>query len=256
MKKALRKETVSFVKMALNQAIDRAENRAPIVNDQELDDDPAEHEIERHAYLTAVKWVTSSLLHEIHPRLGAIKVEARRSVALYDESNLKRRIDALASVLSGIEEIRKASIVQEIKEFAIYDLISTIVAEATDGADANVFLQGSRDLFFSGDPNLLILAVGNALKNSIEASASVGHRQPIVISWGVTDVDYWITILDQGPGVSGPTEAAFEIGRTTKSGHRGFGLAIARQAMVTLDGSISLQSASAGGARVDIRWFK
>ena len=253
---ALRKEAVSFVKRALEQAIMRLETGDVAVAAAELETD-AEPDSERRAYVRAVRWVSESLLHEIHPRVGAIRHAARKAIPDYEDSFLKRRVDALASVLSGIEELRKASSAASIHRFNLGELLSKIVTEETHSTSAEVFLQGSRDATAFGDPNLLLLAIGNALRNAVEATASVGPTaRPVIVSWGETDVDFWVTILDHGPGLAGPTEAAFEIGRTTKTGHRGFGLAIARQAMQTLDGSIGLQQAAGGGARVDIRWFK
>ena len=76
----------------------------------------------------------------------------------------------------------------------------------------------------------------------------------MVITWGMTDVDYWVVILDQGPGIVGVGEGAFNIGSTTKMGHIGFGLAIGRQAMDTLEGNVTLFPAQGGGACLELRW--
>ena len=61
-------------------------------------------------------------------------------------------------------------------------------------------------------------------------------------------------MLDKGPGIVGPTESAFDIGKSTKQGHCGFGLAIARQAIETLGGTVSLQPVVGGGALYEARW--
>ncbi|WP_167543891.1 sensor histidine kinase [Methylobacterium aquaticum] len=255
LRRALRCEPVSFVKRALEQAISRITTNSPDVTlDSGEVDEPVD--AERRAYRKAVEWVTNSLLHEILPRFGAIKLESKKLLADYDQSTLKARIDALTSVLDGIEELRKASISETIKETNIHDLITKILSEEFRSHTINVSCQGSREITVIADPNLLTLALSNAVRNALEATHIVDPSGSIVIAWGETDVDYWITVLDNGPGLSGPSEAAFIIGRTTKSGHRGFGLAIARQAMMTLDGTVSLQSASGGGARLEIRWFK
>ena len=72
----------------------------------------------------------------------------------------------------------------------------------------------------------------------------------------MTDVDYWVAVIDRGVGIIGPVESAFGIGKTAKRGHRGFGLPIARQAIETLGGSCTLQPIAEGGAHFEIRWEK
>jgi len=78
----------------------------------------------------------------------------------------------------------------------------------------------------------------------------------VTISWGDTDVDYWLAVVDHGGGLTGPIETAFEIGNSTKKDHIGFGLAIARQAVETMIGSLSLEPAKHGGALYTARWRK
>ncbi len=78
----------------------------------------------------------------------------------------------------------------------------------------------------------------------------------MTISWGDSDVDYWLAVLDHGAGLTGPIETAFEIGNSTKKDHIGFGLAIARQAVETMIGSLTLEPAKHGGALYTARWRK
>ena len=49
-----------------------------------------------------------------------------------------------------------------------------------------------------------------------DTAGSEPHQ--IVVTWGETDIDYWTAVLDRGPGVVGPVESAFGIGKTTKRG--------------------------------------
>ena len=113
-------------------------------------------------------------------------------------------------------------------------------------------------MLITSDPRLLQLAICNGVRNAIEAVIESGSNDPhaVVVTWGETDVDYWITIIDRGPGVVGPIGPAFDIGKTTKQGHSGFGLAIARQAMETLSGHVTLQPAVSGGTHYVLRWAR
>jgi signal transduction histidine kinase len=70
----------------------------------------------------------------------------------------------------------------------------------------------------------------------------------------MTDKDYWISILDDGIGLSDAPKNMFEVGKTSKKEHPGFGLAIAKQAMDTLDGTLSLAPYSGRGAKYEMRW--
>jgi signal transduction histidine kinase len=110
----------------------------------------------------------------------------------------------------------------------------------------------------SGDPDpaLVRLGISNGVRNAVEAVGEglSDEPHPIVVAWGETDVDYWVAVIDRGPGIVGLLESAFEIGKTTKKGHSGFELAIARQAVETLGGTSILQPAAGGGAHYEIRW--
>ena len=108
----------------------------------------------------------------------------------------------------------------------------------------------------TSDPALVRLVVCNGIRNALEAVATANPTEPhlIIINWGETDVDYWVAILDRGAGIVGPLDAAFEIGKSTKQGHSGFGLAVARQAIETLGGTVRLEPGADGGARYEARW--
>jgi signal transduction histidine kinase len=49
-------------------------------------------------------------------------------------------------------------------------------------------------------------------------------------------------------------ESVLGIGKTTKAGHSGFGLPIAKAAIEALGGTLNLQSAIGGGAKYELRW--
>jgi sensor histidine kinase regulating citrate/malate metabolism len=137
------------------------------------------------------------------------------------------------------------------------ELIADIVsAEATNGRVSEVSFVGPKPMIVTSDPALVRLALCNGVRNAFEAvvAASANEPHPIIINWDQTDVDYWVAILDRGAGLVGPIEAAFEIGKSTKQGHSGFGLAIARQAIETLGGTVTLEPAAQGGTRYEARW--
>jgi C4-dicarboxylate-specific signal transduction histidine kinase len=122
--------------------------------------------------------------------------------------------------------------------------------------EIDVSMHGGKPFLVTSDPALISLAISNGLRNAIDAVNSIGNTEPhrLIINWNKTDIDYWVVVLDRGSGIIGPIESAFEIGKTTKPGHSGFGLAIARQAIETLGGTCTLQPAAEGGTHFEIRW--
>ena len=96
-------------------------------------------------------------------------------------------------------------------------LVSSLEAER--GHVADVSLVGPSPMVITSDPALLRLAISNGIRNALEAVSTLAIEEPhpVVMTWGMTDIDYWVAIVDKGPGIVGPSEAAFGIGKTTKS---------------------------------------
>jgi signal transduction histidine kinase len=99
----------------------------------------------------------------------------------------------------------------------------------------------------------LELAVGNLVRNAIEASAPGGTVRLTVASdaqWAE------ITVEDSGPGLPDDVrEKVFEPFFTTKSerGGSGLGLSITRDMIAQLGGEVGLVNLERGGARATIR---
>jgi sensor histidine kinase regulating citrate/malate metabolism len=130
--------------------------------------------------------------------------------------------------------------------------------QAAESAESGVIISpyGQRPFAVKSDPALIQLAVRNGIRNAIEAvrESPTDDPHPIVLTWGETDTDYWIVVIDKGSGLVGPTDTVFELGKSNKTGHIGFGLAIARQAIETLGGAVILEPAAGGGTRYELRW--
>jgi signal transduction histidine kinase len=239
----------------LDQAIARiiANERGDFVSVQDEESEPMP---ENEILARSIEWVGGMLLHEMEGPIGRASFYATKEIDAYGESKTKKELDALKNVFTGIQQLVTASMPPKPQEFDLATLIDEIVAtEAEHSWSPSVY--GPRPFVVVSDPAFVRLAIVNGLRNAIEAIEQVGSRNqelPIVITWGETDRDFWLSIIDQGPGVSGSVAAKFEIGRSTKHGHRGFGLAIARRAMESLQGSVSLQPGTGGGTRYELRW--
>ena len=253
---ARKNETVSYVKDSLDLALSKSIEAIP----KSASGDPPEIEIPEDARkrirAQAIEWITGFVLHEVASQVGLIARAASQEIADYSNSTTKRHIQTLQQIFPAIEQLKGATASPRIEEFDLSELLTDIVAEETAGTTLAIAPQGARPLLIKSDRVLLRFAVRNGIRNAIEAVGAnvTGDPHPVVLSYGETDKDYWIAVIDRGPGLVGPTESVFDIGRSRKTGHIGFGLAIARQAMETLGGSVTLEPAAGGGARFELRW--
>ena len=120
-----------------------------------------------------------------------------------------------------------------------------------------VSFAGTTPLLVQGDAALITIAVTNGLRNAIEAALPVAedNRKPaIIVTWGATDRDNWISILDEGVGYHGNIQGAFEIGGTTKPGHSGNGLPAIKAAMLSLSGTVELVPQKETGCILNLSW--
>ena len=249
-------ETVSYVKTSLDLAIGRLSNLPTADRPDPADEFDVPEEIKRQIRGQAVEWIAGLLLHEISSSIGLVKRSASREIQDYENSKTKRHLESVQRIFDAIELLQNAAAVPKPEQFDLAELLRDIAAEATDGSGIDVSLLGPKPLMIMSDRALVRLVVSNGVRNAFEAVAgsTPPDLHPIVITWGETDVDYWVSVSDKGVGIVGPVEFAFEIGKSTKQGHSGFGLAIARQAVETLGGTVVLQPAAEGGARYEARW--
>ena len=256
LQKALAVERVAFLRRLIPASIERiqsaTQSKEPeVAAKREVSTTSAEGQ-----YQKAVHFVSGLLLHEISSKLGLLKYSAQKELAEYENSDTRSNIMRLDAVVSGINSLRDASVSKSVEVFNTKAFIEAGRDDVISNEVASLYLDGSSSLEMEGDVNLLSLAFCNGLKNAAEAVAVASTPQPIVVSWGQTEIENYISILDEGNGITGPQEAAFEIGKTNKKGLSGFGLAIARMAMTTMLGTVNLYPARLGGMRFDMRWPK
>jgi signal transduction histidine kinase len=257
LRRARQTEVVSYVKASLDCAIARISNLPAAITRDPGDEVDVPDDLKRQIRSQAVEWIAGLLLHEIASPIGLAKRAASREIPDYLQSRTRRHLESIDRTFEAIEQLKGAAAVPKPEQFDLSELLNEIVnAEVPDGQALDVSLVGPKPMIVTSDPALVRLAICNGVRNALEAVAATAPSEvhPIVITWGETDVDYWVAILDRGVGIVGPPEAAFEIGKSTKKGHREFGLAIARQAIETLGGTVVLAPAAQGGARYEARW--
>ena len=285
-------EQNSWVKQALRQAIQRS--RSQDISNQTVIFAPDEGNVETstsqlyeeiHADATAE--TSAFFLHELRPRVGLIEHAASDELSSYSQSNTKQHIDRIKDLLSAIERLRIAAEPAQSVEFDLTEVVSEVVdreviqykpeiaaspihpvsdpaylnipADEITTDQAKIVAVRDDPVVTIGDPTLVDIVLTNTLTNAIEAVLEKPIRRDsyVVISWGTTDFDTWISILDDGCGLPHGIDRVTEPGVTTKSktsGHFGMGLAIAHRAITTMTGTMTLSPRSSGGAACHVRW--
>ncbi|WP_081255183.1 ATP-binding protein [Pseudomonas putida] len=244
-----------YVKKRIERVVSKLHKNLP--EKTEVDDDIVPAEVKRKVRADAIEWVAGLLLHEIGSKLGLLASEISQDVPNFESSNSMRRIEQLQDTFDGIEQLKKATSSPKPIEMDLSEFIRDSVEVERIGRDVEASYVGISPLIIFCDRGLLGLALCNGIKNAMEAAMSVRSevRAPmIVVSWGQTDKDNWITIIDNGPGLPSSSARSFVLGESSKSGHLGFGLGIARQAIETLHGSVELRNSGADGAAYELRW--
>ena len=211
---------------------------------------------ESETYAKAIEWVGRLVLHEMEGPVGRADLYASMDIENYDASRTKAALDAVKMTIDALTKIVEASRSASREDFDMSSLVDEVVATATGDRD-DVTVHGPRPFPVTSDPALIRLAVINGVKNAVEAVAGLGaasSEHSIVVTWGRTDREVWISVIDRGPGMQGKKEDQFVAGNSTKEGHLGLGLTVARLAMASVGGVVELRPAVQGGASYELKW--
>lgn len=200
----------------------------------------------------AIQNVTQTLLHEIRHLLGdialAVSSELRGDVV---ESRSEASINRMRDFLEVVQRLNEAAGSPRLEQFDLAGLVQETILSC-GYSDETVLATRSEPVVAIGDPDLLRLALQNVIRNAVEASEATGLK--VVVNCACTDSDAWVAVLDEGVGLPGSQEKAWEPGVTNKANHFGWGLPIAERAVISLGGTIKLKPRTPRGTACEIRW--
>lgn len=256
---ALAKENVVWIKRALRSAIERIDRQKAVIETAPTEDGELLAGLDAsQIFAKAAEEVADSIVHEFSPIVGLLRVVVPMEVGeTYGESRSKKLLDQLQGLLRAVRALRRASAAPQFTTFALGAFITDIVDSTPNEGHVAIRQAGSPRLMVTADKDQLGIAVANGLRNALEAVRTFSSTQPpqVVINWGSTQADNYLVIKDTGPGFHGDPMAALKLGATSKSGHPGFGLTLAHQAMRSMQGDIQLKN-DGDGAHFEIRWFR
>jgi len=246
-------ETVPQIRQQFGSALKTLDAERPTAAEP---DEGQARAIYDEASLLATRTVTERILHQLNPLIGDIEQAAKADIAEYEGSMTQIAVGQIQLQAQAITKLYNASKPASIEEFDLASAIRNCLPHDLEHQRCRVSFAGSQPTMVQGDPALIAVAVTNSLRNAIEASLPVAtdsHKPPIIVNWGVTDRENWISIIDEGVGYGGNIAGAFDIGTSTK-GHSGHGLPAAKAAMLSLSGQIEMIPQEDRGCVVNLSW--
>jgi signal transduction histidine kinase len=256
--RALKRERVSWVRTALEEAIERCQalGETPGLETQESSR-PDEDDLDRlQSYADGRREGMRQVLHELASPLGLAHAALAREPADIDEA--MRQLGRMRHIAAALRSLIGASGVVQASEFDFAPHLSAFeVSPPVECPDGLVAAQGPRPFPVRGDRDLLELAVQPLVVNAIEAVLGIGGDPPargVIVSWGPDRQGCYVAVIDEGPGPPARLEELIALGASDKPGHIGFGLETARTAIASMGGKLTLERNRRGGATAILRW--
>ncbi len=221
-------------------------------------------------HMAAVGRMSAQVAHEVRNPLHSIGLEAEMAAELASALGSPQLKQSIASILSGVDRLEKITdnylrfsrlSAGEKSSIDISALLMSVLATYANQCEAQKVdvdwkSEKSQELRVWGDRDLLEQALGNLMRNALQALEGV-REQRARIEWrmGVTESDrVWIRIDDNGPGIPREIqEKLFNPFITTKAQGTGLGLSFVKRVIEEHEGSVSWSNGGAlSGACFDM----
>lgn len=192
------------------------------------------------------------LLHDLRGPLNSLTMHievVKRTVR--DDPAAEDSLRTVLEQLGRLSEMLPAAFAVaslELGPLAPVDL-GAVVEEARKAAGGTVELAAGPWPTIVGDAGLLREALGQLLRNAVEATAAAGSARVPVVSASVDGPVTRMTVRDWGPGLRTINpKLLIRLLHSTKPGHRGLGLVTVDRIVRLHGGSISFESPGDGTA--------
>jgi len=188
--------------------------------------------------------------------LGLLERDAddktRRHVA-----DLQEEIELMAALTDQLLAFARSEASQQVRLAPVSARDAIARAVRIEAGAADVHVEAGQDVQVLADPDLLVRALSNLVRNAV---AYAGGAGPIQIRAQSEGADVCVSVADRGPGVPaadlGLLFSPFyraEPSRDRRTGGTGLGLAIVHSAIEACRGSVSCRNLSPSGFEVTIR---
>jgi two-component system sensor histidine kinase CpxA len=174
--------------------------------------------------------------------------------------DVKEEVELMSKLVGELLTYSKVGIQAphvKLEQVRLRPLIEQVVARETTNHEADVRLNVDEDMTALAQPELLVRAVGNVVRNAVRYA---GHAGPIIIAANKNGEGLvHLTIADQGSGV--PEDALdnlfdpfyrIETDRARETGGSGLGLAIVKTCVEACGGKVAARNLSPQGLEVSI----
>ena len=215
--------------------------------------------------LAAVGRMSAQVAHEVRNPLHSIGLEAELALemvgGLGDSKSKHPLKQSLASILASVDRLEKITenylklsrlSSGEKRELELGEVLDGVLAQYSaafdsQGVHVDWFRKTSRPLKLMGDADLLENAVGNLLRNSLQALQGVAAPR-VHFEMGHSESGrVWLRIHDNGPGISPEAvDKLFTPFFTTRAQGTGLGLSFVKKVVDDHGGSVHLVDRSSG----------
>ena len=216
------------------------------------------------AHMIGQKRFLGDVAHELCSPLARLQM----ATGILAEQAPKNLQDTVADVREEVQQM--STLVNELLAFTKAGMQPRDVALAAvelaplarevvsrEGADERVTIAIAHGLGAQADPDLLVRALGNLVRNALRYAGDAG---PISVSATREGNRVLLAVEDQGPGVPpadidrlGEPFFRPELARTRESGGIGLGLAIVRSSIAACQGEVRFSNRDPRGFRAELR---
>ncbi len=216
-------------------------------------------------FVTGQKRFTGDIAHELCSPIARMQM----AVGILEEradprdkhyvDDLREEVQHMSSLVNELLSFSKASLGAtsiRLHTTALRPLVEKAVKrEVRDGAEIRVEVPEDAEAMI--DPELIVRAVSNLLRNAIHYAGTAG---PITVSTHTLDNEIELVVADSGPGVpESELPKLFDpfyrvdVSRTRETGGVGLGLSIVKTCVETCHGSVTCRNREPSGLEVIMR---